>query len=316
VNKGWSIFFGVVLLGTFLIWFIAPFFNWWLPENVSSYGGQVDYLFYVILGFTGFFFVLTEVVLVYAMYAFTHRPGEKAVYTHGNHTLELIWTIVPAGILLFIAFAQVTVWGSIKYQSRMPSPDLSIQILARQWEWRMRYPAGVTPGEGAEKGYHDPFFFDPNNQEQAAKQQLRARSWAEIPQSDDLHIPNEIHCWKDANVKCYLKTEDVLHSFTIPNLRLKQDALPGKTIPIWFKVTRSNTKFDPATGKCTEPADKRDAWEISCQELCGARHFAMRGRLYVHPSRVDYLAWLEATMKLQQNRGESTPMAVSRANVE
>jgi cytochrome c oxidase subunit 2 len=308
VNKGWSLFFGVVLLATFLIWVIAPFFGWWLPENVSSFGGEVDYLFYVILGFTGFFFVLTEVILVYAMYTFTHREGVKAEYTHGNHTLELVWTIIPAGILVYIAVAQIGAWERIKYQSRMPAPDLSIQITARQWEWRMRFPYGERVERDGRKAYQDPFHYDPGDKEESKQKQLLARTWAEIPQADDIHATNEIHCWKGANVKCYIKTLDVLHSFTIPNLRLKQDTLPGKTIPIWFKVTKANTQFK--NGKCTEPDDKRQAWEISCQELCGGRHYAMRGRLYVHENRDDYLAWLEHTLQAQQSRsGEPTTTA-------
>ncbi len=140
VQKGWSIFFGVVLMGTFLIWFAAPLYGWWLPENVSSFGDEVDGLFYVILGFTGFFFVLTEVILVYGMWKYARRDGEKAHYSHGNHVLEMVWTAVPAVILLFIAIAQVGAWGRIKYNSRMPPPDLTISVTARQWEWRMRYP--------------------------------------------------------------------------------------------------------------------------------------------------------------------------------
>jgi cytochrome c oxidase subunit 2 len=287
VQKGWSIFFGVVLLATFLIWFVAPFFGWWLPENVSTFGGGVDQLFYVITGFTAFFFVLTVVVLVYAMWRFAARPGEKAHYTHGNHRLELIWTAVPAAILLFIAFAQIGVWSDIKYQSRMPAPDVTISLLARQWEWRMRYPADT-----------DRFHYTEASEK--AKKQLAARAWAENPESDDIHGANEIHCWKGANVKVYMRTQDVLHSFTLPNLRLKQDTLPGKTIPMWFNVTRSNTEFDPQTKKCKEPDNKKDAWEIACQELCGGRHYAMRGRLYVHKDREDYEAWLKAARDEQQ----------------
>jgi len=292
VQRGWSIFFGAVLLATFLIWFVSPAMGWWLPDNVSSYGGDVDYLFYVILGFTGFFFVLTISVMVYALYAYAGREGEKATYTHGNHRLEILWTAVPAGILLFIAFAQIRAWEKIKYQSRFPPPDLTVQVTARQWEWRMRYPAD-----------NERFGFDEKDPKDEIRQkQILARNWAEVPERDDVHIPNEIHCWKDANVKVYLKTVDVIHSFTIPNLRIKQDTLPGKTIPMWFKVNKHNTTFDPKTGRCSEPADSRDAWEIACQELCGGRHYAMRGRLYVHETRADYEAWLAHARKSQESR--------------
>jgi cytochrome c oxidase subunit 2 len=305
VQKGWSIFFGVVLMATFLIWFVAPFFGWWLPEDVSTFGGDVDDLFYVILGFTAFFFVLTEVILVYGMWRFAHGNAEKAHYTHGNHRLELIWTAVPAAILLFIAFAQVSTWGRIKYQSRMPAPDLTISVTARQWEWRIRYQ-NLEKEDGKEQ-LSRRFHYEKNAaREEVAAKQLAARAWAENPEIDDIHLPNELHCWvhtKEApcHVKVYLRTVDVIHSFTLPNLRLKQDTLPGKTIPMWFQATRANTEFDPVTGRCREPDNKRDAWEIACQELCGGRHYAMRGRFYVHKSREDYQAWLKHASEQQQS---------------
>jgi cytochrome c oxidase subunit 2 len=292
VQKWWSIFFGLVLTATFGIWVVAPFMGWWLPPNVATFGGDIDNLFYLILGFTGFFFILTEVILVYAMWKFTHREGHKADYTHGNHTLEMLWTAVPAAILLFIAFAQVAAWERIKYQSRMPPPDLTVQVTARQWEWRMRYPHDVDLFTYAEDA--DPTLI------QIARR--RARQWADNPEADDIHGTNELHCWENANVKIYLKTLDVLHSFYLPNLRLKQDALPGKTIPMWFKANGSNTRFDRKTGKCEEPKDIHKRWEFACAELCGGRHYGMRGRLYVHPTVEDFQEWLSHTMKEQRSR--------------
>src|SRR5204862_6175506 len=136
------------------------------------------------------------------------------------------------------------------------------------------------------------------------RKSLDARAWAENPEFDDVHLTNEIHCYmavpetkdregKGANVRIWLRTQDVIHSFTLPNMRLKQDTLPGKTIPMWFEATKHNTEFDPKTGKLSEPDDKKDAWEIACQELCGGRHFAMRGRLYVHKDKKSFKDWLE-----------------------
>ena len=88
-----------------------------------------------------------------------------------------------------------------------------MQVTAHQWEWRIRYTEEVT------------------------KTDAEGRAWAESPEIDDLRLPNELHTWKDANTRIYLKTQDVIHSFGLPNLRLMQDALPGKTIPMWFKAT-------------------------------------------------------------------------------
>jgi cytochrome c oxidase subunit 2 len=315
VQKGWSIFFGVVLLGTFLIWFAAPLFGWWLPENVSVFGGDADQLFYIILGLTGFFFVLTEVILVYGMWKYAYREGEKSHYTHGNHRLEMVWTAVPAGILLFIAFAQISSWEKIKYRSRMPAPDITIAVTARQWEWRMRYPWDrIDPVLNKRVSR---FHYDKNaSKDEVARKQLEARAWVESQEADDVHIPNEIHCWvntddEPCNVKIYLRTLDVIHSLTFPNLRLKQDTLPGKTIPMWFAVTRANTEFDPKTKKLKEPDQKKDAWEIACQELCGGRHYAMRGRLFVHKTRASYEAWLQYAREQQRSHEPEKSVALS-----
>jgi cytochrome c oxidase subunit 2 len=289
VEKGWSVFFGVVLLGTFLIWLVAPAMGWWLPVNVASFGGEVDYLFYVILGFTGFFFVLTEALLVYALWKFSYRAGEKAEYVEGNHRLEILWTIVPAGILVFIAVAQISAWERIKYATRMPKPDQTVQVTGRQWEWRLRYPADVKR--------------EPGND----------RKWAELPEYDDLHTVNELHTWKGANIKIFLKTVDVLHSFGIPNLRVMQDLLPGKTIPMWFNAMEANARF---TGGKTILLDPKKEWEIACKELCGNGHYRMRGRLYVYETREEYDQWLAHAQQEQKSREpEKTAIPVA-ANID
>jgi cytochrome c oxidase subunit II len=301
-QKGWGIFFGVVLLGTFLLCAVAPFVGWWLPDNVASFGPDVDYLYYVILGFTAFFFVLTEALLVWAMYRYAWRPNTKSAYVEGNHRLELLWTIVPAGILLFIAFAQINAWERIKYQSKMPDSDLLVmQVTARQWDWTMRYPADI-----------ERFYFESKAPDTEKKAKMNeARHWAEIPEIDDVYLPDELHCWKGANVRIYLKTQDVLHSLFLPQLRLKQDALPGKTIPVWFNSTKFNARFDEKTGK-TELTDKKNEWEIACAELCGGGHYRMRGLLYVYESKEEFLKWLKYTREAQgSHEPEKKPTPVA-----
>jgi cytochrome c oxidase subunit II len=289
VEKGWSILFGVVFLGCLGSFVVAAFIpGWWLPKNIADFGGQVDSLFYIILGLTGFFFVLTEVVLIYTMWRFAYNPARKAEYTHGNHRLELVWTLVPAAILLYISFAQIGTWERIKYQASAPDPQVFAQVTARQWEWRIRQPSLDNMKELA-----------PNSDNKKPK---NSRDWAEFPEADDVYLVNELHTWKDANVKIYLKTQDVIHSFFLPNLRLKQDALPGKTIPVWFKATESNmVKKD---GKWVHdeslPAGS-PTFELACAELCGSRHYAMRGLLCVHPTPEDYKEWLEYTREQQKS---------------
>ena len=315
MDRLWSVVFGGVMLAALLLFVVAPFVpGWWLPPDVSTYGQGIDYLFYLILGITGFFFVLTEGILVYALYRFAYKPGVKAPYIHGNHRLEVIWTLVPGVILFLLALWQINVWADIKYKTRMPTPEtaaIQLEVSARQWEWRLRYP---SPARFAS--------WQSNPQ--------LARDFATNVHEDDLRLVNEVHIWKGSKEKpervlVHLKTQDVLHSFFLPNLRIKQDALPGKTIPVWFAATESNVV--PVTDIATQQArwfeegynirtgqtSRPDlVWELACAEFCGSRHSLMRGKLYVHKDREDFVRWLESA-EAEQSRTQPAPAATATA---
>lgn len=307
MHKWWSLLFGVVMTAAAVLWVASPFAGWWLPKNVSTFGGGVDNLYFLILAITGFFFILTEAILIYNIYRFG-APGRRAQYVHGNHTLEVLWTAVPAGILLLIALLQIRTWEDIKYQSRMPEPDQILEVSARQFEWRIRYPTTKQLD----------YMLAPwkRNHEESPF----ARTWAREAQADDLHAVNALHTWKGANVRVYLSTRDVLHSFYLPNLRLKQDALPGKIIPVWFNVTDFNTVWDKETRSWQDGFDPKSGngghpeqvWDLACAELCGWGHYKMQGRLYVHQTYEDYQKWLDEALKEQsrtQPGGRTTTAA-------
>jgi cytochrome c oxidase subunit 2 len=298
VQKFWSILFGATMAGALLLFIVAPFTGgwlppngWWLPRNVATFGPGIDNLFYLILAITGIFFVLTEAILVYNLYRFAGQPGRKSIYQHGNHTLELAWTFVPGVILLVLAIVQIQVWAEVKFQKNMPRPDgttQQIEVVARQWEWRLRYPSRARMTEWEQ---------DPS----------KAGDFAANPHLDDVLMPNDLHIWKGTQDKpnrvlVHLRTLDVIHSFFLPHLRLKQDALPGKTIPVWFAVTDHNVEYDAKSGRWVEiggldsvgkAKDPEKVWELACAEFCGVRHSMMRGKLFVHKDKEDYLKWLQ-----------------------
>ncbi len=211
------------------------------PEAISSYAADVDGLFYLILGITGFFFLLTEGLLLYFLYRYRAKPGEKARHTHGNHTLELVWTIVPGVILFALAVIQTGVWGDIKFQGNMPAEKDSVvvQVIGKQFEWHFRYA-----GKDGVFGTND-----------------------DVTKLKDLRVP------LGKNVIVKLRTMDVLHSFWLPNVRLKQDLLSGQTIRQWFKCIKTGT------------------YEVVCAELCGLNHTSMKGALLVLPQE-EFDAWL------------------------
>jgi len=319
VNKVWSIVFGVVMLACGLLFVVAPFVGWWLPEGVSTHAHLVDGLFYGILYVTGFFFFLTEAILVVFMYKYagtgTPKPARSSGWPrllqplqhvlHDTHHVEMAWTLVPAIILLVIAFAQIGTWAEVKYRSNMPefgrkttdgkyAAPLQMDLSARQFEWRFRYPHPDRLRQWFDQKDLDPRGEGHNRVEEDFK------SFSRRPQYDDVHVVNELHTWKEQPTVVYLSTRDVIHSFNIPVMRVKQDALPGKTIPVWFVPSKANTALDTKTksyvdqrpdGGATDDPSYR--WDLPCAELCGWGHYRMIGRVYVHDSYEGFLGWLD-----------------------
>src|SRR5262249_6181269 len=161
-------------------------------------------------------------------------------------------------------------WANVKYQSRMPrfgtdKQPLQLEVSARQFEWRMRYP-----GPGRLEGWFDKD--KKQDADEAKKLERDFASFARVPHQDDVHVINELHCWKGQPVLVQLKSIDVIPTLTLPHFRVKQDALPGKTIPVWFVPIKANTKHNPKTGRWDDgggrsaktgaPRDHELVWEI------------------------------------------------------
>jgi len=224
----------------------------WLPEVASTYGPKIDYIFYVILYLTGGSFILTEAALFYFAFKYRHREGRRSYYTHGNHKVEVVWTVVPAVILVVLTFMSKGVWDEVRHT--WPDSDVNLMVTASQFTWEVRYP-------GADGKFDTP---------------------------DDVVLTNEMHVPVGKPVHIQLRSKDVIHSFFLPNMRLKQDAVPGLTIPVWFQATRTGD------------------FEIACAELCGFGHYTMHGALTVHPAE-EYKTWLEEAMKNANPANQAAP---------
>lgn len=212
--------------------------SWWLPENVSTYGEEIDFLFHLIYYITGGTFILVAAAMIAFLVMYRHREGRRARYTHGNTTLEIVWTVVPTIILVVLTVMSLQAWARIKMQ--IPPSDIKIEVMAKQFNWLVTYP-----GPDGKFGTEDDKTFD-----------------------------NEIHVPVDKPVILILKSKDVIHSVFLPNLRFKQDVVPGRAIPQWFEATKP--------GK----------YEMPCAELCGFGHSGMRGWLYVHTPE-EYQKWVK-----------------------
>src|SRR3981189_1455032 len=112
--------------------------DWWLPENVSTYGRDIDWLFHLIYYITGVTAILVFVTMPAFLVMYRDRPGRKARYTHGNTTLEIVWTVVPALILVILTLLSVPAWSRIKMT--MPETDFVVQVTPKQFNWQVVYP--------------------------------------------------------------------------------------------------------------------------------------------------------------------------------
>jgi len=209
----------------------------WLPENVSTFGREVDSLFYLIYYLTAAVFILVTVAMIAFLVMYRQREGRRAVYSHGNTTLEIIWTVVPAVILVAVSFASQATWAKIK--GHAPPSTIRVQVTAKQFNWEIVYP-----GPDGKFGT-----------------------------TDDLTLENQLHVPVGQVVEVVLKSTDVIHSFFLPHLRLKQDVVPGREIPAWFEAT------------------KPGEYEMPCAELCGFGHSGMKGWLHVHTPE-EYDKWV------------------------
>ena len=208
------------------------------PENISTFGGGIDALFLAVTIITGIVFVGVELALLYFIVKYRHREGRKASYLHGNKTLEIFWTSATAVIVIILALVSRSIWLDIKDPDRFPPAGLELIVTAKQFEWNVTYP-------GAD---------------------------GQIRTADDFVVRNQLHVPVNVPVRFTLNSEDVIHSFYVPELRLKQDAVPGMNIPVWFEATQ--------TGE----------WTLGCAELCGLQHYRMRASFFVHTPE-EFAAW-------------------------
>jgi cytochrome c oxidase subunit 2 len=188
--------------------------NWWLPENVSSFGAEIDWLFHLIYAITGITAVLVFGTMIAFLVMYRDRPGRRATYTHGNTTLEIVWTIVPALILVILTFLSVPAWSKIKMSQ--PPTDVVIEVIAKQFNWQVFYP-----GPDGKFGTEDDKKF-----------------------LDEMHVP------VNKPIRVILKSQDVIHSFFVPSFRIKQDAVPGREIAAWFDATKPGKYEWPCAELC------------------------------------------------------------------
>jgi cytochrome c oxidase subunit II len=217
--------------------------------QASSYASDVDGLILLILVLVGFWFIVAEGLFFWLIWRFRARPGKKSIYITGKEKYLKRWITIPHALVLLadvlIIVGSIRVWYDIK--QRLPEPDYTVRVIGQQWAWVFQHP-------GADGDLDTP---------------------------DDIYTVDELHVENDRTYNFVLESRDVVHSFSIPAFRLKQDAVPGRAITGWFRPTVAGT------------------YDIQCAEICGIGHGVMAGRIVVETSD-QHGAWIASNTSSAQ----------------
>jgi len=218
--------------------------------QMSTYAGSIDGLILLVAVLVGFWFFAAEGMFFWLIWKFRERPGQKSQYLTGTEHHIKRWITWPHALVLvcdvFIVIGSIRVWNEVK--QTLPEPDSTIRIIGQQWAWTFQHP-------GADN---------------------------ELDTPDDIFTVDDLHIEVEKVYHFKLESRDVLHSFSVPVFRIKQDALPGRSITGWFEATMTGEH------------------DIQCAEICGIGHGVMAARIHIEDAG-QHSAWVAA------NSNSTTP---------
>jgi cytochrome c oxidase subunit 2 len=216
-----------------------------VPDLVqaSTYAAEIDRLILGVGLLVVVWFFAAEGIFFWLIWKFRAKEGQKSQYLTGKERHVKRWITIPHALVLFcdifIVWGSVMVWYNVK--QRLPEADTTIRVIGQQWAWTFQHP-------GADN---------------------------ELDTPDDIFTVDDLHVEVDKIYHFRLESRDVLHSFSVPVFRLKQDAIPGRSITGWFEPT--------ITGE----------YLVQCVEICGIGHGVMAARIHIEDAN-QHAAWMSA----------------------
>lgn len=215
----------------------------------STYAKDIDFLFDLIFWITTFWLLLAEAVFFYLIVRFRKKPGVGGQYITGELKSEKRWITIPHfAVLLFdvvILFFAVKVWYHVKQELPQAPDQQIVRVIGQQWAWTF----------------------------------VHAGPDGKLDTPDDITKVNELHVQVDKLHHFQLESKDVVHSFSVPVFRLKQDVIPGRVITGWFTPTKTGS------------------FDIQCTQICGIGHALMPARIVIETSE-QHAAWMSQNSTL------------------
>ncbi len=250
---------------------------YWAPEAATVGAKKIDTLLNFIFYLTAAVFVLTQAVYIYYLVKYRKRPGSKAYYSHGNNKLEIIWTAIPTAIFLGLVIYSNRLWSEL--HSPPPEDAVKVDVVSYQFGWDMRYA-----GADGQLGKVDTAAYSLEN---------KFGLVADDSAGDDDFSSTELVIPVNKPVHIYLHSRDVIHSFYVPQFRLYQAAVPGRTIAwVWFEPTRTGN------------------FELACSQICGSGHYNMKAPIRV-VTQEEFEKWQAG--KIEAKAEEAKAAAAARA---
>jgi cytochrome c oxidase subunit 2 len=254
----------LLALGSVLFHFLSPWYFTPIASNWHAIDTTISITFWV----TGIVFVAISVFMGWAVMRYRHREGGRASYQPESKRLEWWLMVLTAGGVAAMLAPGLLVWAQIV---NVPQDARVVEAVAQQWNWSYRLPGkdgrlGTVNARFVSEA--NPFGMNPGDPHG----------------SDDVLVANpELHLPLGQPVKLLLRSKDVLHDFSVAQLRVKMDLVPGMVTYTWFTPTRTGS------------------FDLLCEELCGIGHFVMRGRIVVDEPAA-FQAWLDRQSTFEQVR--------------
>lgn len=240
-----------------------------LPAQASAHAGEIDQMIILIHYLMFILFIGWGIYFIWVLIRFRAKANPKADYagvtSHTSSYLEIAVAVIEA--VLLIGFA-IPAWADRVNEFPPESESTVVRMIARQFEWHAHYP-----GADGRFGRRDLSLITPTNVVGIDRSDPNA--------ADDVVSINRMNLPVGKPAIIYLSSQDVIHSLGIAEMRVKQDAIPGMEIPVWFEPTRTGD------------------YQINCSQLCGLGHYRMKAEVSVQP-QAEFDAWLAEELALQQ----------------
>jgi cytochrome c oxidase subunit 2 len=237
-----------------------------LPVQASTHAADLDHMTVLVHWLMLVLFVGWGAYFLFVLFRFRKSANPKASYTGASGKLskgiEILIVVAEAVLLLFYA---IPAWATRVAKFPSESEATVVRVVAEQFAWNIQYP-----GPDGKFGRLKPELVSADNPLGLDRTDPNAK--------DDVTTINQLNLPVDRAVLVHLSSKDVIHSFGLYEMRVKQDAVPGLNIPVWFVPNRVGE------------------YEITCSQLCGLGHFRMRGYITIQ-SAADFKKWMDDQLK-------------------